>query len=325
MESIIEKLLRGNWRIISGECSIPDKFSILKINGKSSPEASINLVIFMEKERQPRYFIKLNRTPNEFSAIEKEFYNLKRLRNILPSDLLRALPEPVFMGKIDDVTVVLIETFLPGKKTVLNTCSKLNMFYLLSVDWLKAFYAATKNNKADLKWQDFREDFRRVIDSVEWNHSLRKKLDTIFKKVENISALNLPVASMQGDFSFNNILINNEDFYIVDWESYREKSLPFSDMEFLIFHTALFFYKSEIPVNSFNRFFRRDSETFKLTDYYLERYCGFLKLEKAVFYFVSVKDTIDIINNGYGRHKHVPMQCKDFLNALVDVALRETN
>lgn len=323
MKSIIEQFFRDNWQIISKKEDLPNEFRIMKLGGHSSSEASLNLILFKGKDSLPKYFLKINRKIGKFSIIEQEFKDLRHLKNCLPHDLAATVPHPVFLGKLDDQTLIMVEKFLTGKKIDFNNHTQLSQLFSKSFDWLKAFYSTTKNDTINFKWSDFKEALSKGIESIETMNELRQKLFAILKRSNEFDGIKLPISSVQGDFDFDNILMNNGEIRIIDWEDYKDSSLPFIDVEFFIFNLGQYFYRKDGHVKSFKSFFSKDTKTYKLADYYISNYCRYLGLEKPIFYLISIKDTLDIIKNGYGKHKKVPMQSIYFLNALADLSLRE--
>lgn len=323
MENIIGQFLKDNWREIAGEKRITESLSIIKLSGQASDEATLNFIVFARKDNLPKYFLKVNRKPNDFAVIEQEFDNLKRLKETLNVNLSATMPDPLFLGKIDDYTIIMIESFLPGKKIDLNNYSQLSHLCAKSFAWLKAFYLAGKSGEVNFKWVDFAETIHRITRNISIDNELKSKLEVVTKQAKAYDGINLPLSFVQGDFDFDNILVNNGNITIVDWEDYKTNSLPFIDTEFFIFNIGLYFYEKDTHIKSFNKFFLKHSSTYKLVDYYLSDYCQYLGLSKSIFYFISIMDTIKIIRCGYGRHHRVPIQDMDFLDALVELSLRE--
>ena len=314
MQGIIEKYLKDKWTEIALEDNAPRSLRLLKLSGQHGPNAPLNFILFNESEEDPKYFVKSNRSPEGVKRIEEEFSNLKKVRNELPEGIAQTFPEPIFLGKVDDFTAIMVEKFLPGKKVELNNVSQLKKLYSESFKWLEKFLKVTAEQ--EIKFDETLNFISKLNDIP------KEKLDKLSKRMsKNIV---LPVSSSQGDFDFDNIMFNKKDIYIVDWEDYENKSHPFLDVEFLIFNTAMYFYSQENHLGSFNRFFLKDSETFKIADHYLSRYYKFLKLNKDIFYFMSILDTVKIIRNGYKKHNRVPMQSEYFLKSLIDLCLRET-
>lgn len=314
--SIIEGYLRANWVKISGADTAPVNLAVLKLGGQSSPKGPLNLSVFVGDGVRPRYLVKLNRLPADFTAIENEFHNLDVLNSALRHPGGCLLPEAVFFTKIDGLTAMLVETFLPGRKINLADFAELRLIFSRAFGWLKEFYLATKRGEAAV-------DFRKTLSGISAPEALRKKLDAISEWLSRRPELRVPVSSCQGDFDFDNLLLSRDNIAILDWEDYADTKSAFFDAEFFIFNAAMYFYENDGHVKSFERFFLSKSKTYELADFHITEYCKFLGVDKSIFYIAAILDTADIISRGHGRHKCVPMQSMGFLEKLVDLALRE--
>lgn len=314
--NIIEEYMKANWMDISGTNVLPDKFAVLKLGGQSSSKSPLNLSVFTGGER-PRYLIKMNRGAADFKAIEDEFKNLKRIGVSLRQACGCLLPEAVHFAKIDGFTLILVETFLPGKKVSLANFSELSLLFSKAFGWLKEFYLITRKGKADIGFQD-------VVLPFAAPERLKRKLEIISNKLCARGDLEIPISSCQGDFDFDNILLSKNNIAIVDWEDYAEAKSPFFDAEFFVFNAAMYYYKEDGHIKSLEKYFLKSSKTYKLADTCISDYCKFLGVDKSMFYIVSILDTINMIACGHGRHRCVPMQSMDFLEKLIDLTIRES-
>ena len=323
MSNVIEKYLKTNWHKIESKGIIPDKLTLMKVSGQNFSTAAVNFFLFVEDEKRPSYFLKINRKPKEFNNIEEEFSSLKQVSGFLSSDISHTFPEPVFLGKVDDLTTLMVQTFLNGRKIYLNNYKELSELFAKSFHWLKCFYNVTRKGVTKFDSLKLKDAFVEVEKIQAPPRAIKEKLDMVIKIADEFNGLNIPLSSSQGDFDFDNILINDSGISIVDWEDYNENSHPLLDLEFFIFNLGLYYYEKDPHIESLDKFFSKGTKTYNLADRYITEYCNFLKLEKPVFYLVAIRDTIDIIKNGYGNHKCVPMQSAYFLGALIQLSLRE--
>lgn len=314
--NLIEEYLRANWGKISGADTAPDNLAVLKLGGQSSSKGPLNLSVFVGDGARPQYLVKLNRLPADFMVIENEFHNLDKLSSALRHSGDCLLPEAVFFTKIDGLTAMLVETFLPGKKINLADFTELRLLFSRAFGWLKEFYLATKGGETTF-------NFRKTLSDISAPERLRKKLDAISEWLSRRPELRVPVSSCQGDFDFDNLLLNSDSIAIVDWEDYADTKSAFFDAEFFIFNAAMYFYKNDGHIESLERFFQSNSKTYELADFHITEYCKFLGVDKGIFYIAAILDTVDIISRGHGRHKSVPMQSMEFLEKLVDLTFRE--
>ncbi|MFH1593987.1 MAG: hypothetical protein ABID09_04765 [Candidatus Omnitrophota bacterium] len=321
---MIEEYIKENWRSVNRKRDIPDRLNIIKLSGQETSEACMNLLLFENNDAHPSYFVKVNRRPVDLSRLKEEFSALERAGQLLGGDYKGTIPKAVFLGSIDDFTMILVEEYIHGRFVLLHKYNDLKIFLAKAMDWIKNFYLVTRKEGSVLPWSIFKNEFTKSVAGMELDHGLRRKLDRIVNAVERRRPKDLPLSSLQGDFSFNNILIQNDGrVCVTDWEDYCDNALPFLDIEFLLFHAGLFCGAKIDHIENFNHFFKRDSLTFELVNHHLEDYCFLLGIDKSLFYLASVKDTVDVMRNGYGRHKRIPMQRMEFLETLANLALRE--
>ena len=324
MVNMIEQYLKDNWCAIAGKSAVPDGFSVIKIGGQASSDAAANFIVFSKGEPDPVYFLKVSRKPEKSDTIEREFANLKRAKQAFSAGSERAFPQPLFLGRMDGATAMMVESFLRGRKIDLMDHAAVNGLFEKSFRWLKDFFSATRKGSEEFRPAKLREAFSYIEKAAPVSPDLKRKAGEILKVAEELEGTAIPVSSSQGDFDFDNILVHDGGISVADWEDFRETSHPFLDAEFFIFNLAMYYYKKDGHLGSLKRFFKPGSRTRDLADRHISDYCSFLSLDKRLFYLVSIMDTIAIIKNGYGDHKKVPMQSTDFMDALIDISLRET-
>lgn len=322
VSNMLEEYLKSRWAVIAKEEAPPRNINIIKMSGQSSAGSNLNFLIFPGSALVPKYFVKQNRRPGDFSGIEREYASLVDIRKKGSGYFARTTPEPLLIAPLDDLTMVMVETFLPLRRASAANMRELENLFSLSFGWLKEFYSATKIGQFR-RWRELVAEMERRADAFKAQGAKCGYLDRLLAKAKKMEYGDMPLCALQGDFSINNMVIGDDCFAIVDWEDYTSAALPFLDIEFLIFHIALSFHRGGNACENFKRFFGTGSRTLEITERYLKTYAQHLNIDRSVFYIAAVNDTLGIISQGYGRHEIVHMQDADFLEALSNIALRQ--
>ena len=255
MVNILEQYLIENWQAINGRGSLPGDLSLLKLGGQNSARGSLNFLVFTEDKKDPGYFLKMNRKPGHFLPIDKEFHNLNKLAGALGPRMTDTFPRPIFMGKVDDFTLILVESFLKCAKININKYCELSILSLLSFHWLRDFFVLTRKGETNFGVSELERSLGLLMPGSGISGDCIKKAEEILEIGRRYHGAYVPLCSAQGDFDFSNILINKNGIAVVDWEDYRELSHPFLDPEFFIFNAAAYFYPGQDHTAGFRRFF----------------------------------------------------------------------
>lgn len=324
MVGILESFLRNNWHIISSGGGKPPRLNILKLSGQPSDYASLNFLIFRQGDNEPAYFIKMNRKPSNFEPIEKEYENIKYFRNIFHSSRISGtFPSPMFLRMPDIQSVIMVEDFLPGRKCDMSGMRGRVDLFFHAFSWLKVFHASTKTGEDIFSWGVYREKLTDGLRKISSNKDILRLSESVLELAKRHDGCAIPITALQGNFDFDNILISGEKVYVLDWEDSRKQAPPFLDLEFLLFHTAMYSHGRRKHIENFKSFFSQSSESYRMVNRFLDDYCSFLGVRKEVFYLESLLDCLNIANNGYGVHNKVPTQDDDFIEVLLDLVLRE--
>ncbi len=321
MINLLEDYILNNWECFEKNQKKPGLVSFIKLNGQRSDNAALNFALFVDDDDAPKYFIKVNRLTNDFRQIKNEFDNLINVERTIPPRLKDSFPKPIYFGDMEKSTKVMIESFVSGKKIYLGDIAKLEILLKKSFEWLKEFYSATKRDKTlTFDLSGIKKRYYELR-SGSVSKELDPKFEKVMKEFSNIDKRSVNISASQGDFDFDNIVFDNGSPKILDWEDFKSDSHPFLDAEFMIFNTALYFYRNVEHIESFKKFFSVNSNTRVIAESYLTDYCKFLGVNIGLFLVAAINDTLDFLDKGYGNHLKVPMQSWDFFECLLDLAL----
>lgn len=191
--------------------------SFIRISGSQSIESKINYLVF--KEDKFHSVIKFPRSRKSIDLSQEEEI-MSRFNHI---DIKR---------KSVDSVPVFIEPAISGKQSqALNHSHNLKI-----LQWLLDFQNKTQNGFWDYNLLEKRilqlSDFVATteIDSRLQTRT-RTRVETFLKSLQNVK---LPVTSEHGDFCNENIIVDRDKLYVVDWEFYEESGDPLFDFVFFL-------------------------------------------------------------------------------------------
>jgi len=250
--------------------------------------SAISFILF--SNNRPLFHIKLRRLSESNNTLKQEYDNLLHIKNKIDVSLKRSLTDFLILDQFDEFQI-LIQNDLPGNRLVeILISSKYQdsnnerkfLFNTLEMvkNFLIKFHKSVQNDDVNFTKEELEQKvtkpftlfFKKVHKNIE-----PEKIDQILKQVSNIVIPRIP---QHGDFCVSNILIDKNNLYVIDWESYALTYLPLFDI-FHILTTSLisFFRTKEInPYNTFKRIYFEQSE---LTDFifnYVEDYCHKLNI-----------------------------------------------
>jgi ubiquinone/menaquinone biosynthesis C-methylase UbiE len=193
----------------------------LKISGGHSMDSKINY--FILKDNKPVSVIRFPRDRNSVSLALEEA-KLTQFNGI-----------NIKKQRIDRVPVF-IEPMIPG-----NHPLRLNFSHNQKVlRWLLNFQNVTKNGYWNL--DDLQAEMQELIIFLkkmglanELEIKIQAKMITFIDYLEKFK---IPIVSEHGDYFNGNIIINNANVYVLDWEFYKEKGNPFFDFIYFLFNNA---------------------------------------------------------------------------------------
>jgi hypothetical protein len=199
----------------------------MKLPGRNENDAPITFLIF--EKALPKYVVKSARSPEYSEKIENECINLKKINSFQQLD---SIPNIAYSGKYNECAYFIMP-YLSGKiKTVKEiSCSD----FSLPFTWLENFQIIVKDKHSNKNWSELNPE-------KEWSTLFYQKEADAKKYFEIISAISPPFMTLiHGDFNLYNILWNNNNIHIIDWE-YSRKGYSYFDPCFCLAQYILDLY-----------------------------------------------------------------------------------
>jgi len=245
----------------------PLKINYILINTEVK---KIFVYFIANKSRVPFSFAKiaLNNGPND--SLKREYRNAKEFEKIMPEFFKKRVPKILF--KIDNEEgTALISSFVNGDK-INSYRSNYNI-------------SASKKNKKIINdifccWKEFNSTNKKVTISIyelnkyfenienkfkiklSSNKYLTNELNNFKKELFSLSDSMLSHGPVHGDFWRDNIIVKNDNIYIIDWEKSKLNGFPIFDIYlfcFTYFDDDSFMYnfvKSYDQLSEINRLLR---------------------------------------------------------------------
>jgi SAM-dependent methyltransferase/thiamine kinase-like enzyme len=193
----------------------------LRISGGHSMDSKINY--FILKGNKPVSVLRFPRERNSASLALEE----TRLAQFNRIEIKKQ--------RIDSVPVF-IEPMISG-----NHPQRLNLSHNQKVlRWLLNFQNATK--KGYWNFDDLQAEMQELIIFLKKmglaNELEIKVQDKMITFIDYLEKFKIPIVSEHGDYFNGNIIINDANIYVIDWEFYKEKGNPFFDFIYFLFNNA---------------------------------------------------------------------------------------
>lgn len=201
--------------------------SPVKLDTTALPGGSLVLLLFVGSEHDPRYVLRVPRTPEQPDRLMQNFSSLEALSDV--PGIRRFVPDPVYCGRLDG-TFASVETCVPGLPMALQmriardegNGEELARLFSMMADWIWELHQATGTH--DDASTDQEE--ARALEAIEHLERTAMVSDTQaswLKAVARSAACRTRVvARVHGDFNPNNALVaEQERIYVIDWEFSR--------------------------------------------------------------------------------------------------------
>jgi len=274
-----------------------DNIIVVKIKGRSGNYHSVNFLIYDKKKPGEKYFCKICRDKRYKDILVKEANTLKNIKRLLEkTEITVNIPKFLFFDTIDDVTF-LITSFLDGK-SVSFTPKK----YITQRDLQKLDKSVQMAIKFLVKFQKITQiknvyTIPNLLNSVKKQNEKIKKEKRITPKIKeavtklsgeikNLDDVSIPICAVHGDFDFyQNILFDETEIRVVDFEHFEREGLPFLDIATLILNPIIMSYeKLEKSITLYE--FIQKNRIDKYINKWLNLYVELMGLSKQIIPFI---------------------------------------
>ena len=251
--------------------------------------SAISFILLNKK--QPLFHIKLRRAVDVDNTLKQEYENLKTINNKIDKSLKSFIPGLAILDKVDEFQI-LVQNVLPGirfdgflrsfnyKGSEKEKQLLFNKLELIK-NFLIKFHRSVQNEHCYFKNEELELKVKNLFQQYFNNINKDNEIDNIIKQAKSLNEISIPQIPQHGDFCGSNILVNKNDFYVIDWESYALTDLPLFD-SFHILTTSIFSFFHDQDINTFKRIYFKDSEFTSFIKYFLEDYCEKLNISKKL-------------------------------------------
>ena len=198
--------------------------------------------IFPDNSSQPRWVARIARSPRDNKIIDHEYELIGFIREGGSSYVLETVPGPLLTTEITGHSVG-IEPFHRGQsmdgliaQNADHARRDVREYIDLAVEWLLRCQKDVPGNQGKLKLDQIETYLLGPIKHLRLQSDLtdveEAYLDRLEQQINSLSNIPLPLAFTHGDFRPGNILLDDGDIHVLDWEFGARLAPPLLD----IFH-----------------------------------------------------------------------------------------
>lgn len=223
---VIERLLSSG--AIGGAHRLSD-VSPVKLDTTALPGGSLVMLLFLDNDPEPRYVLRVPRTPDHPERILTNYGSLRELSRV-PA-IANSVPRPVFCGNVDGL-LASIETCVPGLPLAVSLriarhegrYEEAARLFDIAAQWVWHLHSATMANGVDA---DGCGERRSTVDTAIRalqgaglvSHS---QAASLMAAIDDADRRGMPLSRVHGDYNPNNMLLEaRERLSVIDWEFSR--------------------------------------------------------------------------------------------------------
>ncbi len=226
---------------------------IVKCNSRLGNGQTVNYMVYEGIADKPKYFCKVCRSIKDTDILKTEARNLKTIADKLKGSKLNSnIPKLLYFGTIDNITFMVTE-FLDGKTYPAKNVKIKGRFLLRkfdkrvipAIELLAKFQKLThiKDVKVDPYLIDVIESQEaKLNDKGQLGEDLQRNINRAIEQIKELGNITIPQCAVHGDYDLCNLLFNNGEIALLDFEHFLTEGLPFFDLANLIFNLLLITY-----------------------------------------------------------------------------------
>jgi len=225
MVEYLENLILDNWDRWSNSTK-PINLDFLKTHaGQATRNKKVGFFVF--NQDKPLIFVKTIRENIYNSVIEDGFERLKSINNHLKDG---SVPRPIYCGYYQN-TAFSLEDAIGGKQFhSFKKPEDLERF----LKWFFKFQQLMKQNK-ERKGDQLIDYLKDLVHKFTSLYDPEEDLKALIQKnvgdlEKEIGSLSLSLVSQHGDLTPDNVLIDNNQIKVIDWDNFEKINLPLFDL-----------------------------------------------------------------------------------------------
>jgi aminoglycoside phosphotransferase (APT) family kinase protein len=241
---VIERLLASG--AIAGAHRLSD-VSPVKLDTTALPGGSLVMLLFVDDDAEPRYVLRVPRTPDHRERILTNYGSLRALTRV--SAVAKSVPQPIFCGPVDGL-LASIETCVPGLPLAVGLriarqegrYEETARLFDVAAQWVYNLHCATMSEASDdVAGRGGRRSrihaaicALRAAELVSCSQASSLEAAIVFA-----DGRSMPLSRVHGDYNPNNLLLAARDrLSVIDWE-FSGAGWPLWDL-FTLARTAWF-------------------------------------------------------------------------------------
>jgi aminoglycoside phosphotransferase (APT) family kinase protein len=219
--------------------------SPVKHDTTALPGGSLVLLLFVDRDPEPRYVMRVPRTPDLPDRLLTNFNTLRALSSV--PGVADAVPHAVYCGLVDGV-LASVETCVPGLPLAVKmrvardegNREESARLFAHAADWVWRLHASTSPAPCAIAAADMDTRARQAIRLLDRKGLLSDpQVAWLYSAARSQTCAATPSARIHGDFNPNNALLDHDGrVYVIDWE-FSGPGWPLYDL-FTLARTAWF-------------------------------------------------------------------------------------
>jgi hypothetical protein len=196
------------------------------------------LFIFDHAGKRPCAVAKIGDEERHGAVLAHEHERMLQLHGRVTEELRVTMPQPLALLK-DHNLMIFLESFIGGRSIYFEMRNSWRprqlaaRHFRLASEWVVPFQRATQIRAARLE-EIANEHVVHPLRDFGQAFSLQPEEQELIAQVKKLTRElkdeRVPLVARQGDFWARNLILQGDTIGVVDWESFREESTPFSDL-----------------------------------------------------------------------------------------------
>jgi hypothetical protein len=197
------------------------------------------LFIFDRTADRPCAVAKIGSETRHGAVLAHEHGKMLALNGRVDEELRRTMPRPLALFG-DSGLQILLESFIGGRSLYFEMRNSWRprtlaaRHFRLAGEWVVRFQRATQIRVAQLDGEIATEHVLRPLEEFQRlcapAPEERELIAQVKLLTEGLKDERLPIVARQGDFWARNLILQGDSIGVVDWESFKEQSAPFTDL-----------------------------------------------------------------------------------------------
>lgn len=221
MNTILAEILEA--RVLPG-APTRAHVSPVKLDTTALPGGSLVMLLFVNDEPEPRYVLRIPRTPDHPERLIRNYRSLEAVAR--EPGVGNSVPHPIYCGELGG-TVSSVETCVPGYPLAVamriardeGHLDHLAKLFRIAADWIWSLHDQCDRFTAHQAECILQHAQRAVSILMSTGIVSPPQAEWLLDAARAADVSSMPVARIHGDFNPNNALLDGDgSLYVIDWE-----------------------------------------------------------------------------------------------------------